>query len=165
MKFTKYILLIFFTNFKKAISPLNTNLKLDEVISRIEKDIYLLGAAAVEDELQDEVEDTLESLIKNGIKIWMLTGDQKLTAKSIARSCKMITNEYEIIEIDEDSNYDKIKFKLNEGLSKSFFIPRKLSLIIGTDDLNIIFFHDSLKDLVKKLFLFNFSKKLIFYHY
>lgn len=127
---------------------MNTDLKIDEVISIIERDIYLLGTAAIEDELQDDVENTLESFIKNGIKVWMLTGDQKLTAKSIGRSCKMITNQYEIIEIDEDSNSYKIKSKLNDGLTKSFFNDKKLSLIIGTDDLNCVFSNEELKDLV-----------------
>lgn len=117
--------------------------------SLIEKDLYLLGTTAIEDELQDDVEDTLESLINNGIKVWMLTGDQKLTAKSIARSCKMITNEYEIIEIDEDSNHKKINNKLEEGLARSFFDERKkMSLIIGTDDINMVLSNDLLKDKV-----------------
>lgn len=110
----------------------------------------MLGTAAIEDELQDDVENTLESFIKNGIKVWMLTGDQKLTAKSIGRSCKMITNEYEIIEVDEDSNSYKIKSKLNDGLTKSFFNEKKLSLIIGTDDLNCVFSNHELKDMVNK---------------
>jgi len=108
----------------------------------------LLGIAAIEDELQDNVESTLESFIKNGIKVWMLTGDQKLTAKSIGRSCKMITNEFEVIEVDEDSNNTKIKRKLHEGLTKLFFNDRKLSLIIGTDDLNCVFMNEELKDMV-----------------
>lgn len=108
----------------------------------------MLGIAAIEDELQDNVESTLESFIKNGIKVWMLTGDQKLTAKSIGRSCKMITNEFEVIEVDEDSNNTKIKRKLHEGLTKLFFNDRKLSLIIGTDDLNCVFMNEELKDMV-----------------
>lgn len=118
------------------------------MVSKIERDLYLLGTAAIEDELQDDVENTLESFIKNGIKVWMLTGDQKLTAKSIGRSCKMITNEYEIIEVDEDSNSHKIRSKLNDGLTKSFFEDKKLSLIIGTDDLNCVFLNHELKDIV-----------------
>lgn len=125
------------------------------MISKIERDLFLLGTAAIEDELQDNVETTLESFIKNGIKVWMLTGDQKLTAKSIGRSCKMITNEYEIIEVDEDSNSYKIKSKLNDGLSKLFFNEKKLSLIIGTDDLNCVFSNDELKEMVIKILLVN----------
>lgn len=127
------------------------------MIAKIERDLYLLGTAAIEDELQDDVENTLESFIKNGIKVWMLTGDQKLTAKSIGRSCKMITNEYVIIEVDEDSNSYKIKSKLNEGLTKSFFNDKKLSLIIGTDDLNCVFLNHELKDMVIFLYILKFS--------
>jgi phospholipid-transporting ATPase len=108
--------------------------------------------------LQDEVENTLESFIKNGIKVWMLTGDQKLTAKSIARSCKMITKEYEIIEVDEDSNSYQIKSKLNDGLTNLFFNNKKLSLIIGTDDLNCVFLNLELKELVIYILIFHLFK-------
>lgn len=86
----------------------------------------------------------------------MLTGDQKLTAKSIGSSCKMITKEYEIIEIDEEGNHDKIQMKLSEGLSKSFFNNKKLSLIVGTDDLNAIFNSKGIKILVNTISLFEF---------
>ncbi len=142
-------------------------MKIDEVVAKIEKNLYLLGTAAIEDELQDDVEDTLESFIKIGIKVWMLTGDQKLTAKSIGRSCKMITSEYEIIDIDEDSNCSKIKKKLQEGLTKLFFDSKKISLMIGTDDLNCVFLNEELKNMVNiilsnKYFFLNNFKDIFF---
>ena len=110
-----------------------------------------MGIASIEDELQEDVEDTLNSLINNGLKIWMLTGDQKLTAKSIAQSCKMITSEFDVTEFDEESNEDKIRNKLEDLNRKLFFRKNKLSLIIGTDDINTILKNEELKEMVKKI--------------
>ena len=57
---------------------------------KLEKDLYLLGATAVEDKLQPEVPETIADLLKAGIKVWMLTGDKLETAENIARSCRLI---------------------------------------------------------------------------
>jgi magnesium-transporting ATPase (P-type) len=83
----------------------------------------------------------------------MLTGDQKLTAKSIAQSCKMITSEYDVTEFDEEGNFDKIINKLEDINRKLFFqdFKKKLSILIGTDDINSILNNEELKDKVKKI--------------
>jgi P-type E1-E2 ATPase len=60
---------------------------LEKLIDFIERDLYLLGATAVEDRLQDDVPKTIEKLLKANIKVWMLTGDKLDTAENIARSC------------------------------------------------------------------------------
>ncbi|XP_059618975.1 phospholipid-transporting ATPase IF isoform X2 [Phlebotomus argentipes] len=54
---------------------------------KIERNLELLGATAVEDALQDNVRDTLEALRHAGIKVWVLTGDKVETALNIALSC------------------------------------------------------------------------------
>ncbi|XP_055841130.1 phospholipid-transporting ATPase IF [Episyrphus balteatus] len=59
----------------------------EECYAKIERNLDLLGATAVEDALQDDVADTLVSLQKAGIKIWVLTGDKIETALNIALSC------------------------------------------------------------------------------
>lgn len=56
----------------------------------MEKDIFLLGATVVEDELQDQVAETIKDLRQAGIKVWMLTGDKMTTAYNIGLSCGMI---------------------------------------------------------------------------
>ena len=68
---------------------------LDQAAELIEKDMFLLGATAIEDKLQDEVKSTLELLRNAGIKIWMLTGDKIETATCIAISTKLVArNQY-----------------------------------------------------------------------
>uniref|UniRef100_A0A3P9ITX3 Phospholipid-transporting ATPase n=1 Tax=Oryzias latipes TaxID=8090 RepID=A0A3P9ITX3_ORYLA len=57
--------------------------RLEELFEEMEKDMTLLGATAVEDELQEGVPHTIEQLGQAHIKIWMLTGDQKGWCRSL----------------------------------------------------------------------------------
>lgn len=52
--------------------------------------MFLLGATAVEDKLQEGVPDTIHTLQMAGIKIWVLTGDRQETAINIGMSCRLI---------------------------------------------------------------------------
>ena len=56
-------------------------------VAEIENNFNLLGATAIEDELQEEVGDTIKSIKEAGIKFWMLTGDKLETAINIGFSC------------------------------------------------------------------------------
>lgn len=70
---------------------------------KIEKNLHLLGATAIEDKLQEGVPDTIETLLKADIKIWVLTGDKQETAINIGYSCKLIEPHMSILVINEDS--------------------------------------------------------------
>jgi phospholipid-translocating ATPase len=52
-----------------------------------------------EDKLQEEVASTLEALRMGGIKIWMLTGDKVETAKCIAISAGIKSQNQSIFEV------------------------------------------------------------------
>ena len=73
---------------KQELKTINNNLinrekALNEFINnKIEKDLVLVGATAVEDKLQEDVAETLEALRRAGIKIWVLTGDKTETGES-----------------------------------------------------------------------------------
>ncbi|GAU21473.1 hypothetical protein TSUD_241960 [Trifolium subterraneum] len=56
---------------------------IDELSDKIESDLILLGATAVEDKLQNGVPDCIDKLAQAGIKIWVLTGDKMETAINI----------------------------------------------------------------------------------
>jgi len=71
--------------------------KMAQIGSLIEHDIILLGALAIEDELQPYVAETIAFLSRMGIKIWVLTGDKMETAISIGRSTNVITERNELI--------------------------------------------------------------------
>ncbi|KAK4376517.1 hypothetical protein RND71_002813 [Anisodus tanguticus] len=63
---------------------------IDEVTDKIEKDLILLGATAVEDKLQPGVPDCIDKLAQAGIKIWVLTGDKMETAINIGYACSLL---------------------------------------------------------------------------
>jgi len=94
---------------------------------------------AIEDALQDHVTEVLDVFIKTGIKIWMITGDQKLTAESIAMSCKLITEEFHVNRLSDDIDELRIQDELDEAIS--FYENKcqvKQSLIIGSNSINIV---------------------------
>ncbi len=120
-------------------NPLEKDNLLPKVFDMIEKDLYLLGSTAIEDQLQDNVDDVLFNFIKIGIKVWVLTGDKTDTAKSIAFSCKLITHEFILLEFKERSNYKDIHDKLTEYLSQVNKEPnKKYALIVSLDEINKI---------------------------
>ena len=60
--------------------------------------------------LQDDVNETLKDFSNAGIKLWVLTGDKKDTAKSIAYSCGLFDDEeFNIFEINEKPDYHYIE--------------------------------------------------------
>ncbi|XP_030074451.1 phospholipid-transporting ATPase IK isoform X2 [Microcaecilia unicolor] len=75
--------------------------KLDAVYELIEGDLQLLGATGIEDKLQDGVPETIQLLKKANIKVWVLTGDKQETAVNIAFSCKLLTDDMEILNETE----------------------------------------------------------------
>lgn len=57
--------------YEKAATTINNRgEELDKAAELIEKDLFLLGATAIEDRLQDGVPDTIHTLQQAGIKIW-----------------------------------------------------------------------------------------------
>ncbi|KAL3480730.1 hypothetical protein BJX99DRAFT_220170 [Aspergillus californicus] len=91
--------------FDKAATTVSGNRadELDKAAELIERDLYLLGATAIEDRLQDGVPDTIHTLQTAGIKIWVLTGDRQETAINIGMSCKLISEDMTLLIINEDS--------------------------------------------------------------
>ncbi|PGG99918.1 hypothetical protein AJ80_09273 [Polytolypa hystricis UAMH7299] len=92
--------------FDKAATTVSGNRQdeLDKAAELIEKDLFLLGATAIEDKLQDGVPDTIHTLQTAGIKIWVLTGDRQETAINIGMSCKLISEDMTLLIINEESH-------------------------------------------------------------
>ncbi|XP_016572637.2 putative phospholipid-transporting ATPase 9 isoform X1 [Capsicum annuum] len=63
---------------------------IDEATEKIEKELILLGATAVEDKLQQGVPECIDKLAQAGIKIWVLTGDKMETAINIGYACSLL---------------------------------------------------------------------------
>ncbi|XP_075492894.1 putative phospholipid-transporting ATPase 8 [Primulina tabacum] len=75
----------------------------DAATDKIERDLILLGATAVEDKLQKGVPQCIEKLANAGIKIWVITGDQMETAINIGYACGLLREDMKQIVITLDS--------------------------------------------------------------
>ncbi|XP_024199378.1 probable phospholipid-transporting ATPase 5 [Rosa chinensis] len=78
-----------FTEAKTTVGPEREEV-LIEASEMIEKDLILLGVAAIEDKLQKGVPECIDKLAQAGMKIWLLTGDKKETAINIGFSCSLL---------------------------------------------------------------------------
>ncbi|TGJ82906.1 hypothetical protein E0Z10_g5870 [Xylaria hypoxylon] len=76
--------------------------ELDKAAEIIEHDLYLLGATAIEDKLQDGVPETIHTLQEANIKVWVLTGDRQETAINIGMSSKLLSEDMMLLIINEE---------------------------------------------------------------
>ena len=88
------------------LSELEIKERRDRLVTELENNILILGASGIKDRLQDRVEETITELKAANIKVWMLTGDRKETAKKIAESSKLISKDTELKSLDSASEHD-----------------------------------------------------------
>ncbi|KAJ3304337.1 hypothetical protein HDU76_005222 [Blyttiomyces sp. JEL0837] len=101
--------------YDRAATTINNRQEaLDAAAELIEKDLFLLGATAIEDKLQDGVPDTIHTLATAGIKVWVLTGDRQETAINIGFSCKLLTEEMSLIVCNESGHQETLEFLQNK---------------------------------------------------
>ncbi|KAH7905699.1 Ca-transporting ATPase [Hygrophoropsis aurantiaca] len=99
--------------YEQAASTINGRGEaLDQAAELIEKDMFLLGATAIEDKLQEGVPDAIHTLQMAGIKIWVLTGDRQETAINIGMSCRLIAESMNLVIINEENARDTEDFIL-----------------------------------------------------
>ncbi|XP_058256418.1 phospholipid-transporting ATPase IC [Hemibagrus wyckioides] len=77
---------------------------LEELHDQMERDLVILGVAAIEDRLQEGVPETIVSLRRAGVKVWVLTGDKTETAVSVGYACKLVDPETKLIQGKELSD-------------------------------------------------------------
>eukprot|EP00927_Polykrikos_kofoidii_P019921 TRINITY_DN1934_c0_g2_i1.p1 TRINITY_DN1934_c0_g2~~TRINITY_DN1934_c0_g2_i1.p1 ORF type:complete len:1724 (-),score=346.37 TRINITY_DN1934_c0_g2_i1:58-5175(-) len=75
--------------------------RLMELADEIERDFEVLGVTAVEDKLQEGVGRTMTQLREAGIHVWMLTGDNPATARSIGFSTRVLDTHMRILELSD----------------------------------------------------------------
>lgn len=83
---------------------------LDKAAEIIERDMFLLGATAIEDKLQEGVPDAIHTLQMAGIKIWVLTGDRQETAINIGLSCRLISESMNLVIVNEENAHGTKEF-------------------------------------------------------
>ncbi|KZV55885.1 phospholipid-transporting ATPase 8 [Dorcoceras hygrometricum] len=151
-----------FLNAKASVNA-DRGALMDAATDKIEKDLILLGATAVEDKLQKGVPECINKLANAGIKIWVITGDKMETAINIGYACGLLRENMEqivitldspdIIELEKQGDKDDImkassesitnqirkgrsQLCSSEGSSISFGLiidGKSLSFVLGTD--------------------------------
>jgi len=97
---------------RAANSTVDRAAKLERVAEKVEVNLQIVGATAIEDKLQEGVPRCIADLATAGIKIWVLTGDKEETAINIGYACKLLTNKMKLICLNQ-SNKSAIKAQLN----------------------------------------------------
>ncbi|EPY22896.1 phospholipid-transporting ATPase [Strigomonas culicis] len=99
---------------------INRSEEVDRVCLEMEKDMRLVGATAIEDKLQDQVPETLSFFLSAGVIVWMLTGDKRETAVTIAATstlCDPRNDFVDHIDIGSlDPKCEEAKRKVGEDL-------------------------------------------------
>jgi P-type Ca2+ transporter type 2B len=87
----------------------DTNTKDEKGVFMIEKsNLTLLAVFGIKDILRQEVTHAVEQCKMAGIKVRMVTGDNKLTARAIAKECKIIENGDEYSLVMEGQQFNQI---------------------------------------------------------
>jgi phospholipid-transporting ATPase len=102
---------------------------INEMMSKVEANLKLIGSTAIEDKLQDDVPDTIDTLLKAGIHIWVLTGDKQETAINIGHSCKLLQTGMLHVVIDDDS-LDNTRESITEAQNQIRSTQREVALIV-----------------------------------
>ncbi|KAF0989176.1 hypothetical protein HZS_1877, partial [Henneguya salminicola] len=122
---------------KADISVLERGKNQKKAYEKIEKDLILIGATAVDDRLQEGVTETIRDLRVAGIKIWVLTGDKEETAVSISLKCGHLSPNTKILYLCQ--RVDDLKtqvYEYIETLSQSS--KQEYSLVLDGNTLKIL---------------------------
>ena len=123
-----------FKKYNKIKENLNNDQKqINSLIEEIESNCFLLGATALEDQLQDNVEKDIQEFIEAGINVWMLTGDKMDTAESIGHSINLFDSDTEVFKIT-GSNQEEIINRMKEIKDEITAIKSQLSKFNINDD-------------------------------
>lgn len=90
---------------------------IEEANEQIEHSLYILGATALEDKLQEGVPEAIETLHNAGIKLWILTGDKVQTAIEIGYSCNLLKQDMDVMILSATSP-EEARAKIEAGLNK-----------------------------------------------
>ncbi|KAK2868944.1 hypothetical protein Q7C36_000815 [Tachysurus vachellii] len=74
---------------------------LEDLHDLMERELMILGVAAIEDRLQEGVPETISSLRRAGVKVWVLTGDKTETAVNVGYACKLVDADTKIFQGQE----------------------------------------------------------------
>lgn len=129
----------------------NREQKVKEVGATIEKDLIVLGAIAIEDELQANVPETMSYLSQMGIKLWVLTGDKHETAVSIAKSTNVITPDCRVFELltNDPSDCQEVLSQVKDAESCVLVLsPAALSYLTESNPMALVEFGEHCRSVI-----------------
>lgn len=100
------------------MTPYRRKEELNSVYEAMERNLIVVGATAVEDQLQENVAETIDALTQRDVCVWMLTGDKLETALNIAFSSQLISEEDEVLTVNNVEDFSK-EGQIEEILKKS----------------------------------------------
>ena len=121
--------------------------RVEEVYDRVERELTLLGATAVEDKLEDGVKEALVNLELAGISVWMITGDKKETASNISYSCDLFHPDMTVLDLTDQSE-QSVGSTLEKSLSQINQAEARFGLIVDGNSLELILANDDHKELL-----------------
>lgn len=119
---------------------------LSKLYSEMECDLEFIGVTAIEDKLQEGVPETIKVLLDCNIRMWVLTGDKHDTALEIAKSCNLINESMNIIDLIE-TEVELIDEKLNKLVEVLNIDIEAFKEHINLDEITAQFKEVSSKDL------------------
>lgn len=99
--------------YSKAYESVDRKSKIKTLCEKVEKDLFLLGCTAIEDNLQDKVPESIKKFLEANIKVWMITGDKFETAENIA-GCAGLTDSETFIYRFKSANQEEFPEKVKE---------------------------------------------------
>ncbi|KAH0624303.1 hypothetical protein JD844_008007 [Phrynosoma platyrhinos] len=132
---------------KKLESKLTWHKVLNVSRDAIEANMNFMGLIIMQNKLKPETPAVLEDLHKASIRTVMVTGDNMLTAISVARDCGMIRPQDKVIIADalppKDGQPARVNWHYADALPKG----PSASLAIDVEDIPVKLVHESFEDL------------------
>ncbi|CAH0549371.1 unnamed protein product [Brassicogethes aeneus] len=102
----------------------------------VENDLTLLGLIVLENRLKPITQSCIRSLNDAKIRVIMVTGDNILTALSVAKKCDMITDNQSVITVNTDNNNPpNLYYTLTQ--TKSSKMPKDHSILSNSVSVNV----------------------------
>jgi len=98
---------------------------LERLEKKMEQDLIVLGATAIEDKLQDEVPQTIKFFLDSGLQVFLLTGDKRETAVNVANMASLIGCNTTVFTLDGDNG------SIADALTCNTLIEKYISMIKG----------------------------------
>jgi len=89
----------------------NTELNFKQAMNELYTNFVLVGLVGIKDPIRENVQETLEITKKAGIQTVMITGDNKFTAKEIAKEIGLDIDEKNILQGEDLQKMSDLEFK------------------------------------------------------